>query len=181
MPGFDGGQASKLLDWNISQHPAATRPYPPGPARSPAFGVLHTTSHSVRPHHGSDMEFHHAGIATSDGPATAALFADLLGTEVVHEESLDGIDVAFLDVGDGLLEILQPTDEGTVSRFLDREGPGIHHLAFTTEDLPGALEHARSLDVELIDEEPRPGAAGHEVAFLHPRDTDGVLIEFVSE
>lgn len=127
------------------------------------------------------MEFHHAGIATADGAATAALFADLFGTEVVHGESLDGLDVAFLDVGDGLLEVLEPTDEGTVSRFLDREGPGVHHLAFATEDLPGALDHARSMDVELIDEEPRAGAAGHEVAFLHPRDTAGVLVEFVSE
>jgi|AntRauTorcE11898_2_1112593.scaffolds.fasta_scaffold20075_2 methylmalonyl-CoA/ethylmalonyl-CoA epimerase len=127
------------------------------------------------------MEFHHAGIATADGAATAALFADLLETEVVHEESLDALDVVFLDVGDGLVEVLEPTDDGPVSRFLEREGPGIHHLAFATDDLPAAIEHARSLGIEPIDEEPRPGAAGHEVAFLHPSDTAGVLIEFVAE
>ncbi|AGN00483.1 methylmalonyl-CoA epimerase [Salinarchaeum sp. Harcht-Bsk1] len=127
------------------------------------------------------MEFHHAGIAAEDGAATAALFADLFDTEVVHEESLDDLDVVFLEVGDGLLEILEPTADGTVARFVDREGPGIHHLAFATDDLPGAIEHARSLGIEPIDEEPRPGAAGHDVAFLHPRDTAGVLVEFVSE
>lgn len=127
------------------------------------------------------MEFHHAGIATDDGAATAGLFADLLETEIVHEESLDGLDVVFLDVDGGLLEVLEPTGNGPISRFLDREGPGIHHLAFATDDLPRAIEHARSLGIDPIDEEPRAGAAGHDVAFLHPDDTAGVLVEFVSE
>jgi len=125
------------------------------------------------------MEFHHAGIATQDAVDTAALFVDLLGTDVVHEEALEDLDVVFLDVGEGLLELLEPTGEGPVARYLDREGSGIHHLAFATEDLPGAIEHARSLGIEPIDEEPRPGAWGHEVAFLHPSDTAGVLVEFV--
>ncbi|WP_460921106.1 methylmalonyl-CoA epimerase [Salinarchaeum chitinilyticum] len=127
------------------------------------------------------MEFHHAGIATEDGAATAALFADLLETEIVHEESLDDLNVVFLDADGGLLEVLEPTDDGPISRYLDHDGPGIHHLAFATDDLRGAIDRARSLGIEPIDEEPRPGAAGHDVAFLHPSDTAGVLVEFVSE
>ncbi|WP_248515471.1 methylmalonyl-CoA epimerase [Salinarchaeum laminariae] len=127
------------------------------------------------------MEFHHAGIAAEDGAATAALFADLLELEIVHEESLDGMEVVFLDAGNGQLEILEPTDDGPIASFLERQGPGIHHLAFATDDIAEALEHARSLEIEPIDDEPRPGAAGHDVAFLHPSDTAGVLVEFVAE
>lgn len=127
------------------------------------------------------MDLHHVGIATEDRAATAGLFGNLLGAEVVHEEALDELSVAFLAVGDGTLELLEPTGDGTVARFLDREGPGLHHLAFATEDLPAAIEHARERGIEPIDDEPRPGAAGHEVAFLHPRDTAGVLVEFVAE
>jgi methylmalonyl-CoA/ethylmalonyl-CoA epimerase len=127
------------------------------------------------------MEFHHAGIAAEDAAATAELFSDLLDAPIVHEESMDDLDVVFLDVGGGELEILEPTEDGTVARYLEREGPGIHHLAFETEDVAAAIEHARSMGIEPIDEAPRPGAAGHDVAFLHPRDTAGVLVEFVSE
>ncbi|MFC7068946.1 methylmalonyl-CoA epimerase [Halobaculum lipolyticum] len=126
------------------------------------------------------MHLDHAGIATDDAAGLAALYADLLDCEVVHEEEFDGMGVVFLAVGDSSLELLEPLDdEGTIARYLDRNGPGIHHLAFATDDVEAALERARDHGVELIDEEPRPGAWGHEVAFLHPRDTGGVLVEFV--
>ena len=125
------------------------------------------------------MDLDHAGIATADAVATAALFSDLLDTDVVHEESLDGLDVAFLDVGGTFLELLEPTGDGPIATYLERERPGIHHLAFRTDDAAAAIERAQSLGIEAIDEEPRPGAWGHDVAFLHPSDTGGVLVEFV--
>ena len=126
------------------------------------------------------MRFDHAGIATEDAAELAALYTDLLDCEIAHEEEFDGMAVVFLELGDSYLELLEPLgDGGAIAGYLDRSGPGIHHLAFATDDIEEALDRARDLGIELIDEEPRPGAWGHEVAFLHPRDTGGVLVEFV--
>jgi methylmalonyl-CoA/ethylmalonyl-CoA epimerase len=126
------------------------------------------------------MHIDHAGIATEDAAGLAGLYVDLLDCEHVHSEEFDGMDVHFLDCGNGYLELLEPLEkEGAIARYLDRNGPGIQHLAFATDDAAAALDRARELGVEAIDEEPRPGAWGHEVAFLHPRDTGGVLVEFV--
>ncbi|ELZ07184.1 methylmalonyl-CoA epimerase [Halovivax asiaticus JCM 14624] len=125
------------------------------------------------------MQFDHAGIATEDATALAELFVDLCGVDVAHEETFDGMQVVFLDFGNGYLELLEPTEDGTIASYLEDNGPGIHHLAFETDDAGGAIERARELDITPIDEEPRPGAWGHDVAFLHPRDTGGILVEFV--
>jgi methylmalonyl-CoA/ethylmalonyl-CoA epimerase len=130
---------------------------------------------------GSTVEFafHHLGVATRDASALAELFGGLLGAPVAHEEHFDGLDVVFLAVGDGYLELLEPHEGGAVERFLDDRGPGIHHVALWTSDLEAALARARAAGVDLVDEEPRPGAWGHDVAFLHPSSTGGVLVEFV--
>ncbi|GAA0451025.1 methylmalonyl-CoA epimerase [Halococcus dombrowskii] len=125
------------------------------------------------------MNFDHAGIATDDADGLAELYADLFDTPVVHKERFDGMDVRFLDCGDSYFELLEPHEEGTIARYLDRNGPGIHHLALTTDDIAGALDRMDERGVELIDEEPRPGAWGHDVAFLHPKATGGVLVELV--
>jgi len=126
------------------------------------------------------MHFDHAGIATDDAAGLAATYETLLSAPVAHEEEFDGMQVVFLDVGEGYLELLEPlTDDGAIASYLDSTGSGIHHLAFATDDVEAALDRARELDVTLIDEEPRTGAWGHEVAFLHPRDTGGILVEFV--
>jgi methylmalonyl-CoA/ethylmalonyl-CoA epimerase len=126
------------------------------------------------------MDIDHAGIATDDAARLADLFVGLLDCEYAHSETFDGMDVHFLDCGNGYLELLEPLDdEGAIARYLDRNGPGIQHLAFATEDAAAALDRARDLDIELLDETPRAGAWGHEVAFLHPRDTGGILVEFV--
>jgi len=88
--------------------------------------------------------------------------------------------VVFLELDDGgYFELLEPTAGGAIAGYLDREGPGIHHVALATDDIAAALDRARDLGIDLVDEEPRPGAWGHEVAFLHPRSTGGVLVEFV--
>ena len=125
------------------------------------------------------MHFDHAGIATNDLDAAAELYGELFDAPVAHEEELDGLRVAFLDLGNGFFELLEPVKHATVARFLDKHGPGVHHLAVATDDIEAALETAREMDIDLIDEEPRAGAWGHEVAFLHPNDTGGVLVEFV--
>ena len=126
------------------------------------------------------MHFDHAGIATDDAAALADLYTDLFDTHVAHEEEFDGMNVVFLSLGNGYFELLEPTEsEGAIASYLDGNGPGIHHLAVATDDIEAALANARDMGISLIDEEPRPGAWGHEVAFLHPRDTGGILVEFV--
>jgi len=126
------------------------------------------------------MHFDHAGIATTDADRMAAQYESLLGAPVAHVEEFDGMSVVFLDLGDGYFELLEPlADEGAIASYLDRNGPGIHHLALATDDIEAALATAREEGVELIDEEPRAGAWGHEVAFLHPKSTGGVLLEYV--
>jgi len=126
------------------------------------------------------MHFDHAGIATRDADGLAAQYESLLGAPVAHVEEFDGMSIVFLELGDGYFELLEPLDdEGAIASYLDRNGPGIHHLALATDDIEGALDTAREEGVELIDEEPREGAWGHEVAFLHPESTGGVLLEYV--
>ena len=125
------------------------------------------------------MHFDHAGIATDDATALADLFTELFGLEVAHEEVFDGMRVVFLDCGNGYFELLEPLEDGTIARYLESNGPGIHHLALATDDVDAALERARELGIDLVDEEGRPGAWGHTVAFLHPKSTGGILLEFV--
>jgi methylmalonyl-CoA/ethylmalonyl-CoA epimerase len=125
------------------------------------------------------MHFDHAGVATDDVDALGSLYADLFDTRVVHTERLDTVRVAFLDFDGSYFELLEPTDEGAVRRYLDDNGPGIHHLALGTADIEAALARVKTSGAELVDEEPRPGAWGHDVAFIHPKSTGGILLELV--
>ncbi|GAA0721391.1 methylmalonyl-CoA/ethylmalonyl-CoA epimerase [Halorubrum trapanicum] len=126
------------------------------------------------------MRFDHVGVATRDATVLADLFGGLLDAPVAHEETFDDMRIVFLELdGGGYFELLEPDAGGTIADYLDREGPGIHHVALAVDDLPAALDDARDLGIDLVDGEPRPGAWGHEVAFLHPRSTGGVLVEFV--
>jgi methylmalonyl-CoA/ethylmalonyl-CoA epimerase len=101
----------------------------------------------------------HAGIATTDAGGLATLYTDLLGCSVAHEERFDGMEVVFLDLENGYFELLEPRDSDTeIARYLDRNGPGIHHLAVATADIEAAMERARNCTVELLDERPREGA-----------------------
>jgi len=127
------------------------------------------------------MRFDHAGVATDDADTLATLYETAFDTPVVHEETFDGLSVAFLELDNGYFELLEPLPEadGAIARYLDRHGSGLHHIALATADIETALASAREAGVELIDESPRPGAWGHEVAFCHPESTGGVLVEFV--
>jgi methylmalonyl-CoA epimerase len=91
-----------------------------------------------------------------------------------------GVEAVLLGVGESHVELLRPLGpETAVGRFLARSGPGLHHVAYSTEDIESALERARAGGLTLIDERPRPGIRGTRVAFLHPKSTGGVLTELV--
>jgi len=127
------------------------------------------------------MQFDHAGIATDDAAPLAELFAEAFETPVVHEETFDGLHVTFLEMDNGYFELLEPLPDadGAIPRYLDSNGPGIHHVALETDDIAAALETVSDCGIDLIDEKPRPGAWGHDVAFLHPKTTGGGLVELV--
>ena len=127
------------------------------------------------------MHVDHVGVATEDAAGLSDLYAELFGAPVAHEEVFDGLRVVFLELdGGGYFELLEPVEDGTtIGRYLDSQGGGIHHVALATDDVEAALSTAREAGVELVDEEPRDGAWGHDVAFLHPKSTGGALIEFV--
>jgi methylmalonyl-CoA/ethylmalonyl-CoA epimerase len=125
------------------------------------------------------MRFDHVGVATEDAEGLAFLYEDLLGCPIVHEERFEELKIIFLELENGYFELLEPQADGTIARYLDEHGDGIHHVAIETDDIEGALETAEAEGIELIDPEPRQGAWGHQVAFLHPGSTGGVLVEFV--
>jgi methylmalonyl-CoA/ethylmalonyl-CoA epimerase len=125
----------------------------------------------------------HVAIAVGERDASAASLGALFGLEPGAREHVasQATDVAFLHAGghpgDTALEICAPRGNAALDRFLARRGPGLHHICFAVEDLPGALAALKAAGVRLIDETPRPGARGHQVAFLHPASTGGVLFE----
>ncbi|MDO9171123.1 MAG: methylmalonyl-CoA epimerase [bacterium] len=129
----------------------------------------------------------HLGIAVTDLEAGIRLYAGLLGLELVAVEEVprEKLKVALLkldrDGGPGCVELLQPLDpDSNVGRFLEKKGPGLHHVAFAAQDMDAALAACRAAGLRLLNEEPLPGAHGKQVVFLHPKDTGGVLIEICS-
>jgi methylmalonyl-CoA/ethylmalonyl-CoA epimerase len=122
----------------------------------------------------------HIGIAVRDLDETVAFYRDVMGLEVSATEIFNGMKIAFLRVGDSELELLEDmTPDGAIARHIAKRGEGLQHVAYRVENIEQALEEMRAKGVELIDERPRPGARRARVAFLHPKSTKGVLIEFV--
>jgi len=124
----------------------------------------------------------HIGVAVEDLDAAIELYRDRFAMREQHRETVEdfGVEAVLLEVGDGHVELLRPLSEETgVGRFLSRQGPGMHHVAYGTDDIDAALEHVRSAGVRLLDEEPRRGVRDSRVAFLHPKATGGVLTELV--
>jgi methylmalonyl-CoA/ethylmalonyl-CoA epimerase len=127
-------------------------------------------------------EIDHIGVAVADLDAAIAVHRDTYGMPLVHRETIDeqGVDAALLDVGDSHVELLAPLGDDTpVGRFLAKRGPGLHHVAYRVDDVAAALEQLREAGVRLIDETPRTGIRGSQVAFLHPSASGGVLTELV--
>ena len=128
------------------------------------------------------LNLHHLGIAVEDLDAAILVYSDLFGATLEHRERVEdqGVEAASLRVGESRIELLQPLGPETpVGKFLAKRGPGMHHMAFQVEDLPAELERLKAHDVLLIDEQPRRGMFGLQVAFVHPEATGGVLAEFV--
>jgi methylmalonyl-CoA epimerase len=125
---------------------------------------------------------HHVGIAVEDLDRAIETYRRLFGAEVEHRESLgdQGADVVLLRVGDGCVELLAAHGPETpVGKFLAGRGPGMHHVAFEVDDVTAELERLSAAGAELVDERPRRGILGHEIAFVHPGATGGVLAELV--
>ncbi|MCC6987398.1 MAG: methylmalonyl-CoA epimerase, partial [Acidobacteria bacterium] len=122
----------------------------------------------------------HIGIAVADADAGTAWYRDRLGLTVTHVEQVESQQVRahFLPAGGAMLELLEATaPTSPIARFLEKRGPGLHHVALAVDDIAAALAELRAAGVRLIDEAPRPGAEGALVAFLHPSAAGGVLVE----
>jgi methylmalonyl-CoA/ethylmalonyl-CoA epimerase len=124
----------------------------------------------------------HIGVAVEDLDEAIALYEQRLGMPLQHRETVEeqGVEAVLLGVGESHVELLRPLGPDTaVGKFLARSGPGLHHVAYGTDDIQSAIDSARGAGLRLIDEEPRTGIRGSRVAFLHPKSTGGVLTELV--
>jgi methylmalonyl-CoA/ethylmalonyl-CoA epimerase len=122
----------------------------------------------------------HIGIAVRNLETAIIFYEKVFGLECYNIEEVadQNVRTAFFLVGQTKIELLQSTDpEGTIAKFIEKKGEGIHHIAFAVEEIEEQLAHAEKMGVKLIDNTPRKGAEGFDIAFLHPKSTSGVLIE----
>jgi methylmalonyl-CoA/ethylmalonyl-CoA epimerase len=123
----------------------------------------------------------HIGVAVPDIEAALGFYRDVLGLVPQPPQRSDGALIVSLPFGPSEVELLQPLDpDSPIGRFLAKRGPGIHHVCYRVPDLDRALAACRALGYQLIDQEPRTGAGGHRIAFLHPKSTAGILIELTA-
>jgi methylmalonyl-CoA/ethylmalonyl-CoA epimerase len=127
---------------------------------------------------------HHLGLAVDDLDEALSTYERLLGARLEQRETVEdqGVEAASVRVGESRVELLASLGEETpVGKFLAKRGPGMHHVAYEVDDLSASLEELAGLGAELIDEQPRRGLFGLEVAFVHPDSVHGVLAELVSD
>ena len=127
-------------------------------------------------------EIDHIGVAVEDLDESIALYRDRLGMREQHRQTVEeqGVEAALLEIGGSHVELLTPIRPDTaVAKFLERRGPGMHHVAYRTDDIDDALARMRAAGLRLIDEQPRTGIRNSRVAFLHPAALGGVLTELV--
>jgi methylmalonyl-CoA/ethylmalonyl-CoA epimerase len=128
------------------------------------------------------MNLDHVAVAVSDLDAALDGFRSLYRAEPIYRETVEeqGVEEAMIPVGGSHIQLLQPLGPETpVGRFLERNGEGLHHLAYAVPDIEAALAHLEAEGAELIDREPRVGGGGSRIAFVHPRSGNGVLVELV--
>ena len=128
------------------------------------------------------MKINHLGIATKQIEEALNFWEDALGLENVHTETVEDqkVRVAMLPIGESRIELLEPiSDDSPISKFLEKRGGGIHHIAVEVTDIEASLEQLKNKGMRLIDERPRVGAGGCLVAFVHPSSANGVLLELV--
>jgi methylmalonyl-CoA/ethylmalonyl-CoA epimerase len=124
----------------------------------------------------------HIGIAVRTIDELLPFYRELLDLEDRPLANSDGARIAGLTAGDSLIELLEPNEaDSPIARFIDRRGPGIHHICFAVHDLDDTLARCRAKGIRLIDDTPRMGAEGKRIAFLHPASTGGVLIELTED
>src|SRR5688572_16672311 len=124
-------------------------------------------------------KLNHVSIAVSDIDEALKFYRDVLGLEVTRRLRLEDreLEIAFVKVGDTELELIKPlTEENTVARFIERRGPGLHHICFEVDDVAGSMRAMTERGAEFVESEPHPGAVGL-VSFIHPGSTSGVLVE----
>ncbi len=124
----------------------------------------------------------HIGVAVPDIDSAVRLYAGQFEMAEQHRETVEeqGVEAVLLEVGDGHVELIRPLSPDTgVGKFIERNGPGLHHVAYATDDIDSSLAAVRDAGLRLIDEEPRRGIRNSRVAFLHPASTGGVLTEIV--
>lgn len=128
------------------------------------------------------MKIEHIGIATRELDDAVNFWRDALGLRIEATEEVPDqrVRVAMLPIGETRVELLEPTTaDSPIAKFLEKRGPGIHHIALGVDDIHAALAHLKEQGARLIDETPRVGASGCLVAFVHPSSTNGVLLELV--
>jgi methylmalonyl-CoA/ethylmalonyl-CoA epimerase len=126
----------------------------------------------------------HIGIAVKDLSISVPLFEQLLNTPCYKTESVEreGVDTAFFQTGESKIELLQATREDSpIAKFIVKKGEGMHHIAFAVEDIEAEMRRLQALGFELLSDVPRPGADGKMVCFLHPKGTNGVLVELCAD
>jgi methylmalonyl-CoA/ethylmalonyl-CoA epimerase len=177
--GGDGrkpGRSGEPARGRATRKPSSERPEARAAGRGAAGG--HASDDGARRRAVTALS--HVAIATPDADALAQTLVAALGAERGEEEMLDGgaLRVLFVRIGPLTFELLEPRSaEHTVARFLEKRGPGLHHVSLEAADLEQTLERCRAAGVQLIDQSPRPGAHGTHVAFLHPKSLGGVLVE----
>ena len=122
----------------------------------------------------------HIGIAVKSIEQAGKFYTDVLGLKIMDIENVadQKVNVAFLPITDSEVELLQSTqDDGPVAKFIEAKGEGIQHIAYRVENIEEALAELKAKGIRLIDEKPRKGAGGAKIAFIHPKETNGVLVE----
>src|SRR5919204_3203655 len=120
----------------------------------------------------------HIGIAVTSITKTLPFYRDVLGLSPGRPETADGATIVSLRFGDVDVELLEPNDPSSpVAKFLAKRGPGIHHICYRVPDLTAAIQRCRAAGYQLVDEKPRRGAGGRRIAFVHPKATNGILLE----
>lgn len=132
----------------------------------------------------SVKSINHIGIAVENIAEYISFYKNVLGLEVEGEEVVaeQKVKVAFLTVGGTRIELLEPTaDDSPVKKFIETKGTGVHHLAFNVDDIESELARLKTAGTRLIDEKPRNGAHGTKIAFIHPKESKGVLVELTEQ
>ena len=122
----------------------------------------------------------HIAVAVENIEESARFYTEGMGLTVTHIEEVPSqkVKVAFIPVGEVMIELLEPTSEDSpVAKYLAKRGKGLHHVAYAVDDIHAAMAHLESQGARLIDKTPRPGAHGKQIAFLHPKSSGGVLTE----